>query len=85
MYESGLVVAFVLSFIVFFIQGVQRKDSLSRILFGSLFGALMASLLSWLAVVLLVLMFASGKVWGISNQNFSLEKRTERDLDSLDI
>ena len=67
MYESGLVVAFVLSFIVFFIQGVQRKDSLSRILFGSLFGALVGSLLSWLTVAILVLLFATGNVLGISD------------------
>lgn len=71
MYVSGLVVAFILSFIVFFTQGIIKRkegseESMAYIISGSLFGALIASLLSWLAVVLLVIMFMGGKVWGIS-------------------
>jgi len=73
MYVSGMVAAFIFCFIVYFTQGIQRRriersseESTARIIFGALVGSTLASLLSWLAVVILVFLFMSGKVWGIS-------------------
>jgi len=76
MYVFGAIVAFVLSFIVFIIQGTKRRHkekvaggSGSEVILGALFGSILASILSWLAVAILVLLFVSGKVWGISKKN----------------
>jgi hypothetical membrane protein len=74
MYVSGMIVAFVLSFIVFMIQGTKRKkvdtqESTMEVIFGALFGSILASILSWLAVAILILLILSGKAWGISDKN----------------
>lgn len=75
MYVSGVIVAFILSFIIFFIQGIQRQrdfdsdETMIKTIGGALFGSVLAAGLSWLIVVILILMLLNGKVSGISDRN----------------
>jgi len=75
MYISGVIVAFIFSFIIFFIQGVQRQrdydsnETMLKTIGGALFGAVLAAGLSWLIVILLISMLLGGKVWGISDKS----------------
>ncbi len=70
MYESGIVVAFILSFIVLFFQGLKRQreynsdETMMKTIMGSLFGSILFAGLSWLVVVIMVLLLMSGNVWG---------------------
>ena len=73
LYVSGMPVAFIMGFVLFMIQGIQRRqeseETLIQVLFGALFGAIIAALTSWLAVVLLVVMIFGGMATGISDRN----------------
>lgn len=73
MYISGAIIAFILAFMVFMIQGIKRKqeseEPITTVIFGALFGSVMAAFLSWLGVVILVILFLNGKMWGISEKN----------------
>ena len=72
MYESGIVIAFILVFIVLFSQGLQRQreynsdETMSKTIIGALFGSVLFAGLSWLVVVITVLLLMSGNVWGIT-------------------
>lgn len=77
-YISGVAIAFLLSFTTYMIQGIKRsqennEETMAKVIFGGLFGAVLASILSWLTVIILILMLASGKVWGINEKQ---KKRT---------
>ena len=75
MYVSGVIVAFLLSFIILFIQGTQRQrdydsdETIIKTISGALFGSVLASGLSWLIVAIIIFMLLSGKVSGISDRN----------------
>lgn len=73
LYVSGMPVAFIMGFIIFMIQGIQRKretqDTIGSVVFGSLFGAVLASVVSWLSVALFVIMLFGGIATGISDRN----------------
>jgi uncharacterized membrane protein len=70
MYESGIVIAFILVFIVLFSQGLQRQqeynsdETMSKTIIGALFGSVLFAGLSWLVVAIMVLLLMSGNVWG---------------------
>jgi uncharacterized membrane protein len=72
MYESGIVIAFILSFIVLFSQGLQRQreydsdETMIKTIMGSLFGSILYAGLSWLVVVIMGLLLMSGNVSGIN-------------------
>jgi len=75
MYESGLIIAFILSFIVLLIQAIKRRRDennersfLTEFLLV-IFASIIYSLLSWLTVALVLIMLLGGKVWGISDKS----------------
>lgn len=73
-YLMGSIVAFVLSFILFFIQGIIRKNRGENYTYGYVVGGALLSgiiycVLSWLTVVILILMVLGGKAYGISDRN----------------
>lgn len=67
MYESGIIVAFILSFIIFFIQGIQRQgrhdsdETMMKTIGGALFGSVLVAGLSWLMVAIMLLLLMSRK------------------------
>lgn len=74
MYVSGAIVAFIIGFIVLFLQGLARKrdgqnETLAKTFLGALLGSAVAALLSWILVALLTVMLLGGKVWGVSDRN----------------
>jgi len=73
LYVSGMPVAFIMGFILFMIQGLQRRqeseETFMQVVFGSLFGAVLAALVSWISVFLFVVMIFGGMATGISDKN----------------
>ena len=73
LYVSGMPVAFIMGFVLFMIQGIQRRkeneETLMQVLFGALFGAVLAALVSWISVFLFVVMIFGGMATGISDKN----------------
>ena len=72
MYISGVIVAFIISFIVLSMQATKRKqlgeDSNNEII-GVIFGSAIYSILSWLTVAIMIIMLLGGKAWGVSDKN----------------
>ena len=76
MYISGMIIAFILSFIVLFIQAIIRRkleDEDEKSFFIEFFGLIAASavysILSWLTVAIMIIMLMGGKVRWISDKN----------------
>lgn len=76
-YFLGMLIAFILSFLIYFIQGIKRmkldekqEETLIKVIGGALVGSIIASILSWLAVALLLILFFKGQIWGISKKKF---------------
>jgi len=74
MYISGLVVAFILSFITYFLQGLVRikeenNQTFVQVVFGAFFGAAITSILSWITVAILIVLYVGGGVKGLSDRN----------------
>ena len=73
LYVSGMPVAFIMGFVLFMIQGIQRRkeneETLMQVLFGALFGAVLAALVSWISVFPFVVMIFGGMATGISDKN----------------
>ncbi len=76
-YFLGMLVAFILSFLVYFIQGIKRikmnekkEETLLELIGGALLGSIIASILSWFSVALLLISFFSGEIWGIPKPTY---------------
>ncbi|MFY9105686.1 hypothetical protein OZY38_10565 [Aliarcobacter cryaerophilus] len=83
-YFLGMLIAFILSFLIYFIQGIKRmkldekqEETLIKVIGGALVGSIIASILSWLAVALLLILFFKGQIWGISKKNFRKINKVE--------
>lgn len=69
MYISGVVVGFILAFIIFMIQGTQRREENDSSIMSVIVGSAIASILSWLTVFLILTLLLTGRVAGISERN----------------
>lgn len=66
MYFSGVIIALIFSFLIFFLQGIRRRyegsdSSIVKIVFGASIVGMVVSIFSWLAVLVLVVCYLQEK------------------------
>lgn len=73
MYVSGMVVAFILVFIITSIQANQRRkvsgESIGYAFLGVIFGSIIGAILSWFTVLIIIVFFLTGRLSGINYRN----------------